>query len=168
MLEFVDACKEGDGERVFRCWKIFLPHFRASNNSKYALECLRLQFQVKSVCSPQLAHHILWDRFVNTRGGLGNNIPCDLHNEHVNKRIKHITEKMGPNLTESALQSSARSVTILDDICRTFDEKTNVPVSTVGHSSRSDEEDIQKVSNVVLKEKLLHFIPQRSHTAFLE
>lgn len=107
VLEFLDSWAEGDGERVFRCWRLFLPHFRASKRTKYSLQALRLQFQVKSMLSPQLAHEVMWHRFVNTRGGLGKNIPCDLHNEHVNKVIKEIINNMGSNLTKEALQRSA-------------------------------------------------------------
>jgi len=77
VLEFRDACAEGDGERVFRCWRLMLPHFKASGRTKYSLEALRLQMQVKAFLSPQLAHQVMWDRFVNTRGGLGRNIPND-------------------------------------------------------------------------------------------
>lgn len=56
LLEFKDAWAEGDGERVFQCWKLMMPHFKASGRHKYALEALRLQFQVKSTLSPRLAH----------------------------------------------------------------------------------------------------------------
>ena len=83
ILEFRDAIAEGDGDRVYRCWRVMLPHFLASRWSKYSLEALRLQFQVRAILSPQLAHQVVWDRFVNTRGGIGRNISCDLYNEHI-------------------------------------------------------------------------------------
>ena len=59
VLEFTDGWAEGDGEHVYLCWRLFLPHFKTANHTKYSLEALRLQCQVKSVLSPQLAHHIL-------------------------------------------------------------------------------------------------------------
>ena len=37
-----------------------------------------------------LAHQVMWHRFVNTKGGMGKNIPCDLYNEHVNRLVKYI------------------------------------------------------------------------------
>ncbi len=37
---------------------------------------------------------------MNTRGSKGRNIPCDLHNEHVNKQFKDII--LGANFTEIA------------------------------------------------------------------
>lgn len=55
IMEFRDAWAEGDGDRVVRCWKLFLPHFVANHHTKYALQALRLQFQVSSYLSPQLS-----------------------------------------------------------------------------------------------------------------
>ena len=88
VMNFLDAWAEGDGERVYTGWRFFLLHFYASRRTKYALEALRLQFQIQAILSPQLAHHIKWDRFININGGMGKNIPCDLQNEHVNRLIK--------------------------------------------------------------------------------
>ena len=59
----------------------------------------------------------MWDRFVNTKGGIGNNIPCDLYNEFVNKTIKQIIANMGSKFTEKSLLRSARAVTTLRNIC---------------------------------------------------
>ena len=85
VLEFRDGISEGDGERVYRCWRVMLPHFLASRHTKYSLEALSFQFQVKVLLSPFLAYQILWHRFLNTRGSPGRNIQCDLYNEHINK-----------------------------------------------------------------------------------
>ena len=41
-MEFRDAWREGDGERVLRCWKLFLPHFKQAGCTKYSLEAFRL------------------------------------------------------------------------------------------------------------------------------
>ena len=53
VLEFRDAVAEGDGKRVYRCWRLLLPHFLTAGRTKYSLEALRLQFQVKAILSPQ-------------------------------------------------------------------------------------------------------------------
>lgn len=105
-LEFVDAWEEGDDERVCRCWKFFLLHFYANGRSEYSLEALRLQIQLISLPTT-LSKQIKWNRFVNTLGGLGKNIPCDLHNKHVNKLFKESITNMGPNLTDEAIQRAA-------------------------------------------------------------
>ena len=31
VMEFIDASNEGDGNRVIRCWKLFLPHLYAAH-----------------------------------------------------------------------------------------------------------------------------------------
>ena len=51
------------------CFHISLHQVRRST----VLEALRLQFQVKALLSPHLAHQVLWNRLVNTKGGLGRN-----------------------------------------------------------------------------------------------
>lgn len=164
VLEFKDGWAEGDGERVFRCWRLLMPHFVTTGRTKYSLEALRLQMQVKAVVSPQLAHQLMWDRFVNTHGRAGMNIPCDLYNEHVNKLLKHIIGSMGSNLTEASLHRAARSVTTLESICKTFDRQSGV--CTHAHSTRCDKQDVSKVLNTVLRRELLEVIPGRSHSAF--
>ena len=115
-----------------------MAHFIACGCTKYSLEALHLQFQVKAVLSPQLAHQIKWDCFVIYERWNGKNIPCDLHNEHVNKLLKGIIANMGSNLTEDTLQHVARSVSTISAICKTFDQWAGVPVGTTAHSTQSN------------------------------
>ena len=102
--------------------------------SAQSIPKLRLKLQLASLPS-LLAHQLKWNQFVNTHGGLGHNIPCDLHNEHVNKLIKEIIFNMGGNLKEEALTTAARSVTALASIRETFDKESGVPGSTTAHST---------------------------------
>lgn len=134
-MEFCDAWAEGDGNRVLQCWRLFLPHFVTYHHTKYALQALCLQFQVSSYLSPHLSHYVIWDRFVNTRGRKGRNIPCDLHNEHINKHLKEIIANMGSNVTECALQRAARSVTVLAlyRISKRFDKSKSQFMSFIIH-----------------------------------
>ena len=108
-------------------------------------------FQCEGMLSPQLAHHIKWDRFVNTHGGLGHNIPCDLQNEHVNKLLKTIICNMGSNLTESSLRTAVRSITTLEAIGKAFDCATSVVVGTTAHSTSPDRVDVYKVCKAIIK-----------------
>lgn len=129
IMEFCDACAEGGGDRVYNCWRFFLPHFMTSNCRKYALDVLQLQLQVKAVLSPKLVQHILWDHFINTKGGVGRNIPCNLHNEHVNKLLKHVIVNMDSNITQDALRRAAMSVNMLN-ASLLFDCGSGVPIGT--------------------------------------
>ena len=50
--EYSDAIKEGDGKRVFRCFKYMLPLFKASNRVNYSCEmfCTLAQHNSSSYC----------------------------------------------------------------------------------------------------------------------
>ena len=103
---------------------------------------------------------------MNTRGGLGNNIQMDLHNEHIVKLVKKIIRGMVPNLTEKALQRAARSVSTLQAVREQYDKESAVPTITTAHSTLSFEADITKVTRAVLSNDLLRIIPGRSHSMF--
>lgn len=166
VMEFLDAWHEGDGERVYRCWRLFLPHFIVDKCRKYALEALWLQMQVSAVLSPHLDMHIKWDRFINTRGGMGRNIPCDMFNEHINKLLKHVIASMGGNLTDEALRRAARSVSTLEAVCRQFDTCSGVPSVGHSHSTLSDVHDVGKVMKTVTERELFSTVSGRKHAGF--
>ncbi len=131
---------EMPGQRVMeKRWsgvgKILMLHFKAAGHTKYGLEAMRLQFQLQ-VLSSSLAHQIMHHHSVNTRGGLGNNIPCDLYNEHVNKQVKIIIQNMGSNLTEVSLQRAVQCVSILHALCKRFDAASQVSAVTSAHSTK--------------------------------
>lgn len=80
-----------------------LLHFK-EGRTKYALESLLLQFQLYSL-PPTLAHQVQW-----AKGGMGNNISCDLHNEHVNRIFKEAIGNMDSNFTKHSTTRVAHSV----------------------------------------------------------
>ena len=141
---------EGDGEQVYRCWRLLLPNFKAADRTKYSL---RLQFQA-------CLYNLLITLF--GIGGPGRNIPCNLYNEHIVKLIS----SMGTNLTEKALQRAARSITTLHHVCTQFDKESLVPITTSAHSTRSDTPDVKKVVNAVLHNDLLTIVDGRSHRSY--
>ena len=54
VMECRDAWAEGDGERVIRCWRLFLPHFQVAGHTKYSLAAFNVQLQTKATlcCTP--------------------------------------------------------------------------------------------------------------------
>ena len=62
-LEFYDTIQEGNGERIIRCWKFLLLHFKADGkgSTKYALEGLYLILQVHALLSPRQAYRLIWN-----------------------------------------------------------------------------------------------------------
>ena len=58
-LNYRDAIKEGDGERIMLCWKYFLPIFKATNRQNYAIEAFITLANCK-VLPPRQAHQLIW------------------------------------------------------------------------------------------------------------
>ena len=135
--------------------EVILPYFQAAGHTKYSLAALNIQLQTNVTLSPNGAHQVMWHRFVNSKGGMGNNIPCDLYNEHINRLVKYIIQNMGPNLTEASLQQAACSVSTLHTICVAFDTQSGVSYGTAAHLTRPDTQDVIKVVSTVLSNRLL-------------
>ena len=167
VTEFIDAWSEGDGPRIIRCWKVMMLHFYTRRNTKYCLEALRLQCDLASL-PPHLAHQLTWGRCVNTHGGAGQNLPCDLHNEHVNRQFKEIIGDMGANFTEQASTRAARSVTTLVATAELFDKVTGIHPETTAHTTRSDQDDVLTIVRDVLSYEILTAIGKRDHKSFPE
>ncbi len=101
---------------------------------------------------------------VNVHGGLGNNIPFDLHNEHVNKLFKEIITNIKANLTDEAMQRSARSVTTLHEI-QVIDKSLEF-LWAHAHSTRPDGSDVTRVASVVSRNHILSVRPKVFHSRF--
>ena len=52
LMEFIDGIREGDGYRILRCWRAFLPIFKATNRKNYSFETFT--FQHDFLFSPRL------------------------------------------------------------------------------------------------------------------
>ena len=117
---FHDAIKEGDGDRIFLYWKFLLPVFKEENHHNYAKEAFNLTFQSK-VLSPRKLCELKWNRTVNTHGKAGHNVPCDLHMEHLNRRLKKCIRSSGSNVYPSAIQRAARSLGPVNHVCSEFE-----------------------------------------------
>ena len=83
-------------------------------HTKYAYVILFLFAQTNSLLSEAESLSLIANRFVNTKGTPGGNIPLDLHMEHLNLILKRLAKSMGSNVTEASLQRSARSILALD------------------------------------------------------
>ena len=59
-LEYVDAIKEGDGQRVLRCWKYLLPIFRSSGLPNYSFEVMNMLCQCKFKLTPRQSAELLY------------------------------------------------------------------------------------------------------------
>lgn len=80
-----------------------LLYFRSANHHKYVLEVVHLIANVKALLHPQLVQQMMWSRVVNTRGGAGNNVPLDLHMQHLNRHVKDFIIGLGAKVSEATI-----------------------------------------------------------------
>ena len=80
-LSYKDAVKGGDRMRVLECWRYFISVFHNADQINEAFIFLTQHFHD---LLPQKSQQLLYNRFVNTIGIRGLNIPQNLHLEHLN------------------------------------------------------------------------------------
>lgn len=118
-----DAIREGDGERIIRYWKLLLIIFKASDKHNYGKEAVTLLLQCKYVLSERQKQQMIWSRCINTRGCIGGNIPCDLHMEHLNRRLKTMLRNV--TITPEIVQKAGKCLGVVDRVCRQFEKQTS-------------------------------------------
>jgi len=123
---FHDSVREGDGDRIMRNWKFNLLAYKAAQQKNYSIEALNLFLQVNHVLSPRQAAQVKWCRTVNTTNLKGNNIPMDLHLEHLNRRVKTTLRNIGSNVTDKSVKLAAESVGIVNAICHVLKDRVAV------------------------------------------
>ena len=131
-MEFADAIREGDGEHIIRCWRYFMPVFRAAQCTNYACESFNLLYQHLYTLSPRLSNQLMWSRFVNVHGRPGRNIPLDLHMEHLNRLAKDAIKNLGSNKTMGAVARVGRCIGTLSHVLDQFDSE----ISLISGSSK--------------------------------
>lgn len=133
LLDFMDAVKEGDGERLMRLYTVALLFYKAYGHSNYAYSTFLVTVQMNGTLSPQVAHSLKWNRFWSTRGGKGRNIPLDLHLEHLNGFLKSFLKGLGPNLNETSAARISRSIGVFKQMMAGTDMELGISRQTGAH-----------------------------------
>ena len=132
-LEFTDAIREGDGERVLRCWRYLLPIFNNSGRRNYCLEAFKMLYQYHHLMPPRQAQQLIWSRFVNTHGIRGRNIPLDLHQEHLNRLVKTTIDGLGANKTGAAIVRCGKALGTVSGVLKHIDSSMHVARPSDAH-----------------------------------
>ena len=162
-MGFHDAIREGDGDRVMTYWKFFLPIFRLLGRKNYSIEAVDIQLLHHHHLSERQSAELVWSRFVNTHGRQGKNIPCDLHLEHLNRRLKSSLRNLCSNIKGNSVVRAAKSIGIVHHICQVFEEETTHHKETKKYSIPASSQDFQKVINELTSLKVFDVIPGRDH-----
>ena len=172
---FNDAIREGDGDRVLSYWKFLLVIFRAKGHRNYCKEAIILLSQYHFLLSPRKAAQLKWSRFINTKGRKGGNISCDLHLEHLNRRLKGLITGLRSNASSSvnesiypnrAVNRVARSIGVLHDICSNFEEQNDVKPESDKHNPPSFMKDVKNVLEVLEEQNVFDQQAHRKHSSF--
>ena len=165
-FELRDAIKEGDGERVLQCWRYLLPVFQNSGRKNYTIEAFKLLYQYQYGLPPRQAQQLIWNRFVNTQGVRGKNIPLDLHQEHLNRICKTSIACLGANKSEDAIARCGKALGTMHRLLEQFDGDNAVGDAGGAHQKPSYKRDL----NIILKELqqciVFQVILGRAHISF--
>lgn len=147
LRNFMDAIKEGDGERIVRCIKMFLLHFKVDGggSTKYALEALYHLFQLFALLSPREVERMKWNRTVNNHGRPGCNVAMDLALEHDNHLLKDMIRGLGANVTEASVRRICMSFFIMKAFLENLDLEMSVKKVSGEHCKKSVKQDLKKV-----------------------
>lgn len=165
-MEYNDAVREGDGNRVLRCWRYLLPLFKYSGRKNYSIEAFNLLYSYYFVLSPRQSHQLLWSRFVNTSGLPGRNIACDLHMEHLNRLCKDAMCGLGANKTLKAITRIGKCIGVLKSVLENYDETTTITEQSGKHSVPSSQKDRDMIINQLLQRNVFEEITGRTHSTF--
>ena len=165
-MEFMDAMREGDGERIIRCWKFLLPLFKSSGRTNYSIEAVTLLAQDYFLFSPRMAAQLAWSRTVNTHGRTGKNISCDLHLEHLNRVAKSALGGLSSNITEKSVKRIGKTVGIMSNLSHKFDLANNIPTPTSYHTRKPKVKDVTLMVNQLRKSEVFRFQEGRCHPHF--
>ena len=164
--EYSDSIREGNGERLLRCWRYMLPIFVNNSRRNYSIEALHLLYQHDYQLPPRLSMQLLYSRFINVCGLPGRNIAADLYTEHLNAVAKGCIKNLGANKTETAIVRSAKALGTIVPILENFDSQSNVKNITGEHKRESTEKDRAVMVEELKKINVFTVISSRKHPSF--
>ena len=167
LVDFKDAVKEGNGERLATLHKVLLPHFKSLPGfNAYAIEMLISIIQNEVFLSDAEAHNCTWASTANWKGGVGKNIEIDLFQENRNRDLKKEIKSMGANKTDKAIDRSSRASGGERQTVENFDNQVNRGIQASSHGHQSSDADEMKVLADLRVLKPFNTVPGRKHDSF--
>ena len=165
-LYIIDAIHEGDGQRLFAILPYILLLFHLYKRTKYAYVTLLHLVKAVALLPSGLANELVHDRFWNTKGGAGNNIPLDLRMEHMVRLFKLSLKQLGANVSEVGAQRIAQSLGHLEDLLRQTDQDCDMTQASGYHSSKHLKEVVLQIANDLNSMTPFKHTPGRCHPSF--
>ena len=166
MMLFSDAVKEGDSAALLKFLKVALLLLHSYSRVKYAYVVLLFLAKVNAILSEKGAFEVLQNRYFNSSGKAGGNIPLDLRMEHLNKLLKLALKQLASNVTEAAAQRIAKSLSTIEDILLMVDVDCNLKYRSGYHNSKHLEEIVLTITNDLHEKKVYSVQPGREYQSF--
>ena len=167
LLDFKDAVREGNGERLATLHKVLVQHFKSFPGfNAYAIEMLISIVQNEVFLTDAEAHNCAWASTANWTGGPGRNIEIDLLQENRNKDLKKQIKLMGANKTNKAIDRSSRASGGERQIVENYDQQVNRVDHASAHSHQSSVSDEKKILADLRTLKPFGTVPNRKHESF--
>lgn len=168
-MDFLDICKTPDRDRMISLMKYLMPVYKtSSNNSKYALECLRFLCHQQSSYIQQEAHRSFYGLFVNNRGKIDSSIPADLQMEHIVKKLKILFQTSGPSNKSESMVKKSKAISGISAICDAYDSASNVIVRAKHHKAKTSQDEEEKVIRELRTVHPFQTVIGREHTKFTD
>lgn len=161
LSEVNDAIKEGDGDRLEDSYKLALLFFYQYGHTKYAYAVLLYLVQLNAFLPWYEALDLKWNRFHNTHGGKGRNIPLDLRKEQQNKILKTMWRTLGPNINEKSAARTSASLESLEMLLESVDKDGKLNKRVGYRSSKAAEEAVKQIVNDLTNKKVFQFCEGR-------
>lgn len=167
LLEFEDAIKEGDGDRVLNVYKLALLFYKSHGHNKYAYVTLLYLVKEKAALTEYQAKSMKHNRFYNKYGGSGRNIPLDLKMEQLNKVLKSLWRGLGPNLNESNAARVANALEGLEMIIDSVDKDCSLSGRKGYRSKGKSDESVKVIVNDLMEKRVFNYtVPREGHPTF--
>lgn len=166
LMEFRDGIREGDGDRIIRCWRFFLPLFKVSDRTNYSVDAFNLLFEYEYALTPRMRQQLKCERTVNIHGRPGKNISMDLHMEHINKECKQAMGSLGSNIGDTAVSRIGKSIGELMKVSQQFDAVNNLKEESGRHPRRTAQLDLEKMLTQLQTDNVFGYVRGRKHSQF--
>jgi L1 cell adhesion molecule like protein len=163
---FQDSSREGDGERIIRCWRFLFLHYKEGGHTKYILEAFYLLADLDVMLSAREAHALKWNRTCSVRGGLGSNVPLDLKMEHLNRDFKESISRFASTISETNVKRVSKATKELSAIKDRFDGSIGLKPQSSVTCVQATTSDFTRVISELEKAKVFSYQARRCHSAF--
>lgn len=160
-LNLTDATREGDAERLIRCFQFALLVEYQFCHTKYAYLLLHFFAKVYALLSKREAMCLVHNRFFNSEGKKGGNKPLDLQMEHLNFLLKMVLKSLSGHNTQRSAQRVARSLGTLEKIMDSIRKEMGLKKGTGHHGIKGPDEAVKIIVTDLLNANVFNHPPGR-------